>query len=190
MYYRGAHAALLVYDITSRDSFERAKQWTDELEAKAGSNQIRVLVGNKCDMEEDRAVQVSEAEKYAAERNLVPAETSAKLGTGVDEIFTMLGMCPLPPLPPLSLSPEPPFPRLFLPLSPPHPPSLTLPFLQRKGYPRTLRRPAQKACFSKEKRHPLGQKRSRALVNAVVVLRVFLLCLNNCQIFCCITFNC
>jgi Ras-related protein Rab-5C len=56
MYYRGANAAVVVYDITSLESFERAKKWTMELQKQAQSDIIIALVGNKTDLETQRQV--------------------------------------------------------------------------------------------------------------------------------------
>ena len=50
MYYRGAAAALVVYDITSQDSFERAKYWVKELLMNSNDNIVIALTGNKCDL--------------------------------------------------------------------------------------------------------------------------------------------
>ena len=56
MYYRGANAAVVVYDITSVDSFERAKKWTMELQKQAKPDIVIALVGNKTDLETQRKV--------------------------------------------------------------------------------------------------------------------------------------
>ncbi|KAG8708056.1 hypothetical protein FRC08_000134 [Ceratobasidium sp. 394] len=66
-YYRGAAAALLVYDITSRASFLNLSRWLADARALASSQLVTVLVGNKTDREEDREVEWSEASKWAAE---------------------------------------------------------------------------------------------------------------------------
>ncbi|XP_065007069.1 ras-related protein RHN1-like isoform X3 [Musa acuminata AAA Group] len=64
MYYRGAAAAIIVYDISSSESFERAKKWVQELQKQANRdatilgnpNMVRALAGNKCDLEDKRKV--------------------------------------------------------------------------------------------------------------------------------------
>ncbi|XVF88517.1 hypothetical protein PTKIN_Ptkin19aG0057000 [Pterospermum kingtungense] len=56
MYYRGAAAAVVVYDITSSDSFQRAKKWVLELQRQGNPNLIMFLVANKVDLEEKRKV--------------------------------------------------------------------------------------------------------------------------------------
>nr|KJB54183.1 hypothetical protein B456_009G024300 [Gossypium raimondii] len=56
MYYRGAAAAIVAYDITNSESFERAKKWVQELQRRGNPNLIMFLVANKVDLEEKRAV--------------------------------------------------------------------------------------------------------------------------------------
>ncbi|KAH9800627.1 Rab5/RabF-family small GTPase [Citrus sinensis] len=89
MYYRGAAAAIVAYDITSMDSFERAKKWVQELQRQGNPNLIMFLVANKVDLEEKRKVknEVSEGELYAQENGLSFLETSAKSAHNVNELF-------------------------------------------------------------------------------------------------------
>jgi Ras-related protein Rab-5C len=89
MYYRGAAAALVVYEITSYESFERAKYWIRELSANSPET-IVTLVGNKCDLEPQRKVAADEAKKYASEFSLLQFEASAKDGTRVQSIFQQI----------------------------------------------------------------------------------------------------
>ena len=56
MYYRGAHAAIVVYDITSLQSFERATAWVNELRERAPGVKVIALAGNKSDRQQERAV--------------------------------------------------------------------------------------------------------------------------------------
>ena len=90
MYYRGAQAALIVYDITSRDSFLKAQNWVRELQRQASTNIVIALVGNKLDLASKRAVQNSEAKSYADDNNLLFMETSAKTAVNVVEVFTAI----------------------------------------------------------------------------------------------------
>jgi len=88
MYYRSSSASVCVYDITSRDSFERAKKWVSELKANVESPDLVIaLVGNKCDLADDRKVDEDEARAYAEEEGLLFFETSAKEDVGVREVF-------------------------------------------------------------------------------------------------------
>lgn len=87
MFYRNSPAALVVYDITSRNSFDRAKRWVAELQSQPGQQTIIVLVGNKTDMENLRQVPLEAVEQYRAEANLAHFECSAKANTNIHEIF-------------------------------------------------------------------------------------------------------
>lgn len=90
MYYRGAQAALIVYDITSKDSFLKAQNWVRELQRQASSNIVIALVGNKLDLASRRQVDYNEAKSYAEEYNLLFMETSAKTAANVVEVFTAI----------------------------------------------------------------------------------------------------
>ena len=88
MYYRGAQVAIVVYDITSYKSFERAKAWIKELNIEKPPDFLKVLVGNKLDLERGREVPLEKAREYAQQLNLIFYETSAKDGTNIDTIFS------------------------------------------------------------------------------------------------------
>jgi len=87
MYYRGAMVAVVVYDITSATSLEKAKTWIRELQRQADPNIIIALAGNKSDLEERREVPIEEAQVFAQSENLLFFETSAKTVSGVNEMF-------------------------------------------------------------------------------------------------------
>uniref|UniRef100_A0A7R9V342 Uncharacterized protein n=1 Tax=Chlamydomonas euryale TaxID=1486919 RepID=A0A7R9V342_9CHLO len=87
MYYRGAAAAIIVYDITSVDSLTRAKSWVKELQRQGNPNMIMALAGNKADLEEQRAVPTEDAQAYATENGLHFLETSAKTAANVNDLF-------------------------------------------------------------------------------------------------------
>jgi GTPase SAR1 family protein len=91
MYYRGASAAVVVFDVTNRDSFEGAKSWVKELQRRGDPNVVIALAGNKADMKERRAVEADEAKDYAKENNLIYMDTSAKTNLNVKEIFAAIG---------------------------------------------------------------------------------------------------
>ena len=86
MYYRGAKAAVVVYDITNEDTFKGAKSWVKELKTKT-TNCIVLLVGNKVDLIENRKVDIDMVDDFAKNHGLIYMETSAKTGEKVDEIF-------------------------------------------------------------------------------------------------------
>lgn len=90
IYYRQSNGAILVYDITDEDSFQKVKNWVKELKKILGSEIIIVIVGNKIDLEKDRNVPAELAESYAQSVGAKHFETSAKLNDGVEEVFLEL----------------------------------------------------------------------------------------------------
>lgn len=90
MYYRGAAAALVVYDITSTESFQGAKTWIEELQRQGNADIVIGLAGNKMDQESKREVAKDEGKNYAQENNCIFFETSAKTGENVISIFTQI----------------------------------------------------------------------------------------------------
>eukprot|EP01132_Coremiostelium_polycephalum_P009998 gene9998-12261_t len=87
MYYRGASAAVIVYDITKRNTFETLKRWVSELQKHAAPNLILALAGNKLDLP-NREVTVDEVNRYVAELGGgLFYETSAATGQNVNELF-------------------------------------------------------------------------------------------------------
>ena len=89
-YYRGAIGALLLYDITASLTFNSLTRWLQELRENADSNIVVMLVGNKCDLQELRAVSKDEGVGFAQSENLLFIETSARDATNVQESFTTL----------------------------------------------------------------------------------------------------
>lgn len=87
MYYRGAQAAIVVYDITNADTFSRAKVWVKELQRQAAPNIVIALAGNKADLAAKRQVEINDAQAYADENGLIFLETSAKTALNVNDIF-------------------------------------------------------------------------------------------------------
>ena len=92
MYYRGAAAALVVYDITSYDSFRGAKTWIEELQRQGSADIVIGLAGNKCDLEDKRDVPADEARQYAQENRCIFYEMSAKTGENVQNMFQHIAM--------------------------------------------------------------------------------------------------
>merc|ERR1719230_462190 len=87
MYYRGAAAAIVVYDMTSADSFKRAKDWVKELQRQGSPSLVLALVGNKADLVEARATAEEEAKQFASSNGMLYFETSAKTNDNVTELF-------------------------------------------------------------------------------------------------------
>ncbi|KAJ3444486.1 ras-related protein rab-5c [Anaeramoeba flamelloides] len=87
MYYRGAHVAFVVYDITSPDTFENSKKWIKELKKLGDPNVHIVLVGNKIDLVQERMLKKEFCKSYADKNGLAFFETSAKTSENVDQLF-------------------------------------------------------------------------------------------------------
>jgi len=90
MYYRGAQAAIVVYDITNPDSFERAKTWVKELQRQGNPNIVIALAGNKIDLASKRKIEIEDAQSYADENGILFMETSAKTSINVNELFVAI----------------------------------------------------------------------------------------------------
>jgi len=91
-FYKGAVIAILVYDITIKDSFENIKNfWYNEITDNGKESIILALVGNKCDLYEDEQVNEDEAREYAKSINAVFALTSAQSNTGIEKLFYDVG---------------------------------------------------------------------------------------------------
>ena len=88
MYYRGAAAAVVVFDLTEPGSYDRAKAWVSELKHSGEDDCVIALAGNKCDL--TPAVAVDDVEEYAREQGVLFFRTSAKAGTNVPEMFKAL----------------------------------------------------------------------------------------------------
>merc|ERR1712167_558988 len=86
-YYRGAAGALLVYDITRRETFTHLTSWLEESRQHASPNMTIMLIGNKCDDEDKRAVTFEEGEAFAKQHGLLFLETSAKTAHNVEDAF-------------------------------------------------------------------------------------------------------
>ncbi|XP_046735292.1 ras-related protein Rab-21 [Diprion similis] len=87
IYYRMSNGAILVYDITDEDSFQKVKNWVKELKKMLGSEICLVIAGNKLDLERDRNVTQEEAEEYARQVGAVHFHTSAKQNQNIEEMF-------------------------------------------------------------------------------------------------------
>lgn len=86
-YYRGAAGALLVYDITRRETFNHLASWLEDARQHANPNMTIMLIGNKSDLHNRRAVSTEEGEQFAKEHGLIFLETSAKTAHNVEEAF-------------------------------------------------------------------------------------------------------
>nr|PNR62215.1 hypothetical protein PHYPA_000639 [Physcomitrium patens] len=87
IYYRDADAALLVYDLLDKDSFDRVQSWVRELKKMASKKIVLAIAGNKSDMDKLRQVNMEDSVKYAELIGAKHFVTSAKLNTGIEEAF-------------------------------------------------------------------------------------------------------
>ncbi|CAN1792077.1 Ras-related protein RABD1 [Linum perenne] len=86
-YYRGAHGIIIVYDVTDMDSFNNVKQWLNEIDRYANDTVCKLLVGNKCDLVENKVVDTQTAKALADELGIPFLETSAKDSINVEQAF-------------------------------------------------------------------------------------------------------
>ena len=78
---------MLVYDITDLESFQNLNSWLIEIEKNASKSVYKILVGNKCDMENERKVTTEQGKEFADQYGMKFIETSAKNSTNVNEAF-------------------------------------------------------------------------------------------------------
>ncbi|XP_050526145.1 ras-related protein Rab-21-like [Daktulosphaira vitifoliae] len=91
IYYRMSNGAILVYDITDEDSFQKVKNWVKELKKMLGNEICLVIAGNKTDLEKDRTVSIEDAENYSRLVGAIHCHTSAKMNLGIEDLF--LNLC-------------------------------------------------------------------------------------------------
>jgi len=89
-YYRGAMGILLVYDVTDERSFNNIRTWFSNVEQHATEGVNKILIGNKCDWEEKRAVSTEQGQALADELGIPFLEVSAKSNINVDKAFYSL----------------------------------------------------------------------------------------------------
>ncbi|GMT16404.1 hypothetical protein PFISCL1PPCAC_7701, partial [Pristionchus fissidentatus] len=85
-YYRGTHGVVVVYDVTNGESFGNVKRWLMEIDTNCESVP-KILVGNKCESAERRAVLTSDAQRFSESMGIQFLETSAKNNTNVETMF-------------------------------------------------------------------------------------------------------
>ncbi|XP_026411272.1 ras-related protein RABD1-like isoform X3 [Papaver somniferum] len=89
-YYRGAHGIIIVYDVTEKESFDNVKQWLSEIDRYANDTVCKLLVGNKCDLVEEKVVETETAKAFAEKLGISFLETSAKDSINVEQIFSTM----------------------------------------------------------------------------------------------------
>jgi Ras-related protein Rab-1A len=89
-YFRGAHGVILTYDVTNEQSFEHVEAWLQEVNDKSPKTIVKLLVGNKTDLESLRVVSTERGQGFASSHGLNFLETSAKFATNVYEAYDLL----------------------------------------------------------------------------------------------------
>lgn len=89
-YYRGAMGIMLVYDITNEKSFDNIRNWIRNIEEHASADVEKMILGNKCDVNDKRQVSKERGEKLALDYGIKFMETSAKANINVENAFFTL----------------------------------------------------------------------------------------------------
>ena len=89
-YYKGSKGCFIVYDITSEISFENVEKWYEEIRKSAEKEISVILVGNKCDLENERKVSIELGQSKAKNLNCPFFETSARSEVNIKEIFNAM----------------------------------------------------------------------------------------------------
>jgi len=89
-YYKGSHGCFIVYDITNETSFENVEKWFEQVQKEASKDVSIILVGNKCDLENERKVPKEKGEEKAKLLNIPFFETSALSNIKIEDTFTQI----------------------------------------------------------------------------------------------------
>ena len=91
MFYKDANAAIMVYDVTRKETFEELKNyWAGQVKDNAPEKIILVIAGNKSDLIEQETVDEGEARNFAKELNAIFISTSAKISEGINNLFEVI----------------------------------------------------------------------------------------------------
>ena len=86
-YYKNSVCAMIVYDITSMETFQHIQNWIEDIRNQSPKTVLIILIGNKIDLEDKRVISYDEGNEFAIKNGIIFAETSAKTGDGIEEIF-------------------------------------------------------------------------------------------------------
>eukprot|EP01084_Bolivina_argentea_P032766 60660_1 len=91
-YYRGAHAIIVVYDITNEQTFDDVKQWLFEIDRYANDEVVIFIVGTKVDLQNERIVNFDKGNSFAKEYGFKFCEVSAKSGENIRQLFNSVSL--------------------------------------------------------------------------------------------------
>ena len=86
-FYRGADGIIIVFDVTSYESFHNVRKWLEEVNKRESETPYKLILGNKCDQENKRQVSFDTAKEYANQLDIPYLETSAKSAVNIDQAF-------------------------------------------------------------------------------------------------------
>ena len=86
-YYKGAMGIILAYDCTDENSFSNIRNWIKQIETHAAKDVAKVLVGNKCDKQDEKVISAEQGQQLADEYGLKFFETSALSGHNINDLF-------------------------------------------------------------------------------------------------------
>ena len=89
-YFKGSNGCFIVYDITNEASFNNIENWYEQIQKETSSDLPILLVGNKCDLEDERKVPIEKGKEKAKNLNCAFFETSALKKINIDKIFEEL----------------------------------------------------------------------------------------------------
>lgn len=90
LYYKGAHGIILVYNTTDKQSFASIPNWMHDIHNSASKEVNCLLIGNKCDLEDQREVTYMEGKALADQLGIKFLETSGKNSHNVEQAFTVI----------------------------------------------------------------------------------------------------
>ena len=86
-YYKNCVCAIIVYDVTNKQSFENIQNWLEDVHNQSPKTVLIALIGNKIDLDDKRVISFDEGKELALKNGIIFMETSAKTGEGVNEVF-------------------------------------------------------------------------------------------------------
>ena len=86
-YFRDVGVIIIVFDLTNYNSFLNLRNWIETIDLYESNDIVKVIVGNKCDLEKEKKVNFNEANDFCKRNNIIYIETSAKENINIDKIF-------------------------------------------------------------------------------------------------------